>query len=103
MDPKDVTGILEDALLKVTRAEEIEAKFIRAIKKHVIDRRLDRDAITDAVEAQVLTEAEAAVLRLADQATDRVIRVDDFDPDELAAKQLTRRDTAAGQSGRAAE
>jgi len=103
MDPKDVTGILEDALLKVTRAEEIEAKFIRAIKKHIIDRRLDRDAITDAVDAQVLTEAEAAVLRLADQATDRVIRVDDFDPDELAAKQLTRRDTAAGQSGRAAE
>ena len=90
MDPKDVTGVLEDALIKVTRAEEIETKFIRAIKKGVIERRLDRDAITDAVEAGVLTEAEAATLRLADQATDRAIRVDDFDPDELSPKQLAR-------------
>ncbi|HZY49060.1 MAG TPA: acyl-CoA dehydrogenase [Devosia sp.] len=99
MDPRDVTGVLEDALLKVTRAEEIEGKFVRAIKKGIIERRLDRDAITDAVDAQVLTESEAAILRLADQATDRVIKVDDFDPDELAAKQLTRRP----ESGRAAE
>ncbi len=98
MDPKDVTGVLEDALIKVTRAEDIEAKFVRAIKKGVIERRLDRDAITDAVDAAVLTEAEAAVLRLADQATDRVIKVDDFDPDELASKQLGRTET-----GRAAE
>ena len=99
MDPKDVTGVLEDALIKVTRAEEVEAKFVRAIKKGVVERRLDRDAITDAVDAKVLTEGEAAILRLADQATDRVIKVDDFDPDELAAKQLTRR----SEPGRAAE
>ena len=99
MDPKDVTGVLEDALIKVTRAEEVEAKFVRAIKKGVVERRLDRDAITDAVDAKVLTESEAAILRLADQATDRVIKVDDFDPDELAAKQLTRRP----EPGRAAE
>lgn len=89
-DAKDVTGVLEDALIKVTKAEEIEAKFVRAIKKGVIERRLDRDAITDAVDQGVLTEAEAAVLRLADQATDRAIRVDDFDPEELAPKQLAR-------------
>ncbi|HWA19870.1 MAG TPA: acyl-CoA dehydrogenase [Devosia sp.] len=95
VDPKDVTGVLEDALLKVTRAEDIETKFVRAIKKGLIERRLDRDAITDAVDAQILTEAEAAMLRLADQATDRVIRVDDFDPDELAARQLTGAERAA--------
>jgi acyl-CoA dehydrogenase len=99
MDPKDVTGVLEDALIKVTQAEEIESKFVRAIKKGVIERRLDRDAITDAVDAGVLTEPEAAVLRLADQATDRVIRVDDFEFDELAAKQMSSRP----ESGRAAE
>jgi acyl-CoA dehydrogenase len=98
-DPKDVTGVLEDALLKVTRAEEIESRFVRAIKKGVVERRLDRDAITDAVDAGVLTEGDAAILRLADQATDRVIKVDDFDFDELAAKQLARREP----SGRAAE
>ncbi|MGV3649930.1 MAG: hypothetical protein ACO1OK_00775, partial [Devosia sp.] len=51
----------------------------------------------DAVDAGILTEAEASLLRLADQATDRVIRVDDFDPDELAPRQLTR------YSGTAAE
>jgi acyl-CoA dehydrogenase len=90
MDPKDVTGVLEDAMLKVTKAEDVEAKFIRAIKKGVIERRLDRDAITDAVEAGVLTEAEAATLRLSDQSTDRAIKVDDFDPDELSPKQLAR-------------
>ena len=93
MDPKDVTGVLEDAMIKVTKAEDIEAKFVRAIKKGIIERRLDRDAITDAVDRQVITEAEAAVLRLADQATDRVIKVDDFEFDELAAKQLARADT----------
>ena len=99
VDPKDVTGVLEDALLKVTAAEEIESRFVRAIKKGIIERRLDRDAITDAVDAGVINEAEAAVLRLADQATDRVIHVDDFEFDELAAKQMTSRP----QSGRAAE
>ena len=99
MDPKDVTGVLEDAFVKVTKAEDVESKFVRAIKKGQIERRLDRDAITDAMEAGILTEAEAATLRLADQATDRVIRVDDFDFDELAAKQLSRRE----ESGRAAE
>ena len=46
------------------------------------------------VEKGVITEAEAATLRLADMATDRVIKVDDFEFDELAAKQLSRRETA---------
>jgi len=98
MDPKDVTGVLEDALVKVTRAEEVETKFVRAVKKGVIERRLDRDAITDAVEAGVLTEAEAATLRLADQATDRAIRVDDFDADELSPRQLAREPRALGDA-----
>jgi acyl-CoA dehydrogenase len=101
-DPKDVTGVLEDAFVKVTRAEEIEAKFVRAVKKNVIQRRLDRDAITDAVDQGVLTEAEAAVLRLADQATDRAIRVDDFDPDELTPKQMSR-DSGPSRPANAAE
>src|SRR3569833_1324954 len=60
MDPKDVTGVLEDALVKVTRAEELEAKFVKAVKKGVVERRLDRAAITDAVDAKVISESEAA-------------------------------------------
>jgi len=98
MDPKDVTGVLEDAMIKVTKAEDIEAKFVRAVKKGIVERRLDRDAITDAVAAGVIDEAEAATLRLADVATDRVIKVDDFEFDELAAKQLSRHDEPAGQA-----
>jgi len=89
-DPNDITGVLEDALVKVTAASEIETKFVRALKKGQIDRRLDRDSIADAVDKAILSEAEAATLRLADQATDRVIRVDDFDPEELGSRQVPR-------------
>jgi acyl-CoA dehydrogenase len=98
MDPKDVTGVLEDAFIKVTKVEEIEAKFGKAIRKGVVERRLDRDAISDAVEKGIITEIEASELRLADQATDRAIKVDDFDPEELAPKQL-----AGARAERAAE
>jgi len=83
-DPDDRTGLLEDALEKVTAAEEIESRFVRAIKKGEVTRRLDRDAIEDAVAAGVVTAEEAVILRAADEATDRVIRVDDFAPDALA-------------------
>ena len=89
-DPKDPTGLLEDALVKVTRAEEIETKFVRALKKRIIERRLDRDAIADAVAANVLTAEEGAILRAADEATDRAIKVDDFEFDELTPKQMQR-------------
>ena len=82
-DPHDVTGVLEDALVKVVAAEEIEARFIRAVKKGIVDRRLDRDAIADAVEAGIISNEESVILRAADQATDRVIHVDDFSSEEL--------------------
>ncbi|HVW92041.1 MAG TPA: acyl-CoA dehydrogenase [Devosia sp.] len=82
-DPNDVTGLLEDALVKVVEAEEIEARFVRAVRKGVIERRLDRDAIADAVEGGIISLAESEILRVADAATDRVIQVDDFAPDEL--------------------
>ncbi|WP_108460822.1 acyl-CoA dehydrogenase [Devosia naphthalenivorans] len=84
LDPDDVTGVLEDALVKVTEAEEIEARFVKASRKGVIERRLDRDAIADAVEAGVLNENEAGIMRAADEATERAVKVDDFAEDELA-------------------
>ncbi|WP_052726547.1 acyl-CoA dehydrogenase [Devosia epidermidihirudinis] len=90
MDPSDVTGVLEDALIKVTEAEDIEARFVKAARKGVIERRLDRDAIADAVAAGVLNENEAGIMRAADEATDRVVQVDDFAPDELAAEHKHR-------------
>ena len=85
MDPNDVTGVLEDAFAKVTEAEEIESKFVKAARKGVFERRLDRDAIADAVAAGVLNDNEAGVMRAADEATDRVVKVDDFAADALVA------------------
>ncbi|MEX1180725.1 MAG: acyl-CoA dehydrogenase [Cucumibacter sp.] len=89
-DSNDPTGVLEDALVKVEAAAGAETKLVRAIKKGVVTRRLDRDVIADAVEAGVLDEREAALMRTADEATDRVIRVDDFAPDALAAANPAR-------------
>jgi acyl-CoA dehydrogenase len=90
MDPDDVTGVLEDALIKVTEAEEIEARFIKASRKGVIERRLDRDAIADAVAAGVLNDNEASIMRAADEATERAVRVDDFAGDALASANVPR-------------
>src|SRR5690606_36847171 len=70
-DPGDRTGMLEDALIQVEAAAEIEKKSLRAIKKGEIERRLDRDAIDDAVAKNILSRDEAAILRAADEATDR--------------------------------
>jgi acyl-CoA dehydrogenase len=75
--------VLEDAFLKVTEAEDIEAKFVKAARRGVIERRLDRDAIEDAVAAGVLNENEAGIMRVADEATDRVVKVDDFGMDAV--------------------
>jgi acyl-CoA dehydrogenase len=78
MDPNDVTGVLEDAFIKVTEAEEIEARFVKAARKGVIERRHDRDAIADALAAGVLNDNEAGIMRAADEATNRAVSVDDF-------------------------
>jgi acyl-CoA dehydrogenase len=96
-DPNDPTGMLEDALTKVEAVAEIEKKFFRAIKKGQIQRRLDRDTIADAVVAGVLTEEEATLMRAADEATDRVIKVDDFAFDELARDQKRPELTVAAE------
>ena len=48
----------------------------------VLARRI-RDAIEDAVAAGVLNDNEAGIMRAADEATDRVVKVDDFASDEL--------------------
>jgi acyl-CoA dehydrogenase len=97
LDPNDPTGVLEDALVRVIEAEAIEAKFIRAVKKGIVERRLDRDAIDDAVEAGVISSGEAAILRVADEATDRAIRVDDFSSEELERIESQREPRRAAE------
>ncbi|WIY52334.1 acyl-CoA dehydrogenase [Devosia sp. YIM 151766] len=82
-DPNDVTGVLEDAFVKVTEAEEVEARFVKAARRGVFERRLDRDAIEDALAAGILNKNEAGIMRAADEATDRAVHVDDFGMDVL--------------------
>lgn len=89
-DPNDPLGSVEDAFLKVHRVAEIEKRFIRALKKGEISRRLDRDAITDAVSKEILTHEEAGHLRLAEEATERVIKVDEFEPGSLGRANLAK-------------
>ena len=85
-DPDDPTGVLEDALAKVEAAAAVEKTFLRAVKTGAIARRLDRDAIADAVGQGIITHEEAELLRAADAATDRAIAVDDFAPDALTGR-----------------
>ncbi len=102
-DPADPTGILEDALTKVEAAADAETKLVRAVKKGIVSRRLDRDVIADAVAAAVLDEREAVLMRAAEAATDRVIRVDDFAPEALTAQVPIRTRPARAAPPAAAE
>lgn len=86
-DPRDRVGMLEDALQKVVAAEAVEAKFVRAIRKGLLSRRLDQDAIGEAVRLGVIEPQEAELLRIADEITDQVIAVDDFAPGVLGRPQ----------------
>ena len=81
-DPEDITGRLEDALLKVVRAEPLERRLRhdgltrREIESHAEwVARLRDDGHIDADEATQLDEAW--------EATTRVVMVDDFAPHEM--------------------
>ncbi len=101
LDPNDRTGVLENALLKVEAAKDIETKFLKAIKKGTLVRRLDRDIFDDALKAGVLNGNEVEILRAADEATKQVVKVDDFKPSELGQnytpplKKATRKPAAS--------
>lgn len=81
-DPEDITGCLEDALLKVVRAEPLERRLRHdQLLRHDMEdheqwvARLQADGRIDADEAALLIEAW--------EATTRVVMVDDFAPDEM--------------------
>ncbi|UCH39465.1 MAG: acyl-CoA dehydrogenase [Gammaproteobacteria bacterium] len=83
-DPDDITGCLEDALHKVIRAEPVERRLRHdQITQHGLEdypqwiERLRESGQLTAEEADILLQARAA--------TARVIRVDDFKPEQMAA------------------
>ena len=78
-DPAEATGILEIALEKVIAARDIERRLEEA-KFYGSPQDALAQGLIDAAEARLLDEAE--------QATQEVIAVDDFDPEELATGQI---------------
>jgi acyl-CoA dehydrogenase len=82
-DPSDPTGLLEMAFAKAVEAEEIENTVERSVKRGELRRYLGTDWIGDAVTKAIITEREARLLRELEALRERVITVDDFDPDEV--------------------
>jgi acyl-CoA dehydrogenase len=97
-DPKDPTGLLEVALVKVIAVEAAERKLERAIRAGTIRRYHGIDWIGEATTKGVITADEAAQLREAEELTARVIAVDHFDPAEVKPHFMT-----AGHNARAAQ
>ncbi len=90
-DPNDRIGILEYTLNKIIEAEEIENKFIKALKEGIIEYRLDRDIFADAQSAGILNANEVEIMRSLDEAVKKAIKVDDFKPEELG--QINKNNT----------
>ncbi|MCH9808722.1 MAG: acyl-CoA dehydrogenase [Alphaproteobacteria bacterium] len=83
-DPDDLTGLLEVTLEKVIAAEDAEKKLDKAVRAGIVGRYHGNDWFADAVEKQVLSQAEADQLREVENLVARVIAVDHFDPQDVA-------------------
>lgn len=71
-------GLLETALEKCLRAEPIEKKMAEAIRKGELDDESVDDLTDQALKANVISAAEAAILREANDYRDQIVAVDDF-------------------------
>jgi len=81
-DPEDITGCLEDALHKVIKAEPIERRVRRgSLQQHGLE---DYAQWVERLKvAQQVSSDEADILLQARKATMKVVRVDDFTPEQL--------------------
>jgi acyl-CoA dehydrogenase len=84
-DPEDITGCLEDALHKVIKAEPIERRLRHdRITQHGLE---DYPQwISNLLESGQVSAEESDILLQARLATARVIRVDDFTPEQMTNK-----------------
>jgi len=81
-DANDITGCLEDALVKVIQAEPIERR-LRAKDQVKSDLQSYQQWIDDLLELDLVSAEESEILLVAQAATRKVIMVDDFTPQEL--------------------
>jgi acyl-CoA dehydrogenase len=81
-DPEDITGCLEDALHKVIKAEPIERRVRRgSLQQHGLE---DYAQWVERLKvAEQVSSDEADILLQARKATMKVVRVDDFTPEQL--------------------
>ena len=86
-DPADRGGLLDYTLAKAVACEEADKKLERAIRKGDVKRFHDHDWIGEAEAKGVLTSDEARELAELRDLVARVIAVDDFAAEELAAGQ----------------
>ena len=99
-DPDDITGCLEDALHKVIRAEPVERRLRHdQITQHGLE---DYPQWIESLrESGQITAEEAEILLQARAATARVIRVDDFKPEQMAAgADAPQKSASAGKPGK---
>ena len=71
-------GRLEDALLKVIKAEPAEKKLRQHLQDYSADYRGLEGMLEAGLKQQIITENEAELIRQADAARSEVIKVDDF-------------------------
>jgi len=86
-DPADRLGLLDYTLKRVVACEEAEKKLERAIRKGEVHCFHGNDWIAEAEKKGVLTEQEAIDLTELRDLVARVIAVDDFSAEELAARR----------------
>ncbi len=102
-DVNDPTGLLEVTLQRVIASEAAEKRLDKAIRDGVVRRYHGVDWFADAVNAGVVTAAEAQDLKEVEALVARVIAVDHFDPAELKPNYTDLGHNARGAETLAAE
>ena len=87
-------GLLEEALPRVILAEPLERKLQKAVGSGDVAGYTFEERLGNALEAGVLTEAEARILSEANELAREIIAVDDFDSEELRLGQKQTKDLA---------
>ncbi len=100
-DPSDITGCLEDALQKVILAEPVERR-LRHQGLSLPGRVAYAEWIKELEKQGQVDGAEAEILLVAHQATEKVVAVDDFSPQELTPANNNATNSNATRSRAAA-
>ena len=91
--PDDPVALIESALKAVVAADNVEATIRAAVKAGKIIATTNEARVAIALERNIITADEAALLKRASDLTDRVIHVDDFAPESAGSGQLARDST----------